>query len=151
MTSILDGLTPELRDQLADAVRQLMARKRRSRAAARRIRQLLIDAWKGRCAGCYRKHQAVLQVHHADPVAEFGGDDPAHMFPLCPNCHAYVHALRKARPTPPVREALEREILHVHEGDDDALHNLIRIADTKSTREVMTELVAARAAEGDQA
>ncbi|WP_189003490.1 HNH endonuclease [Deinococcus malanensis] len=140
----LEVLTDEQIRKIHELVKQLEKRKKDSRRAARQLRKALIQVWNGHCAGCGRLHTTVLEIHHADPVHEHGGDDPRYMYPLCPNCHAYVHALRRTRKQPKNRADIEHEVLHVHEGDSDIVSFLKALADTESTKEKIQRQVAAQ-------
>lgn len=147
---ILKDLTPEQIHVLALAAERLAKRKKDSRKAARLLREAIIGAWNGRCSGCHTPATSVLEVHHADPVHENGGSDPRYMYPLCPNCHSYVHALRRTRGKSVKRLAVENEMFQVYEGDVEIIDFLRGIAETESTKEKIQKAVQQRAAEDQQ-
>lgn len=115
--------------------RLLIDNQKLSRSAARKLRKAVITAWTGHCAACGHFHGDVLQIHHVDPVTEFGGATMDSLLPLCPNCHAYVHALRRVRTNPERFQALKDQVERVLEGDDRAVDFLARIAQVTSTKE----------------
>lgn len=53
------------------------------------VEKLLADTGR-RCCLCGTLHK--VQVHHITPLNERGTDDIDNAIPLCPNCHAEVHA-----------------------------------------------------------
>lgn len=43
------------------------------------------------CANPVCRHVLTLEVHHIVAVKDCGGNDPANLLALCPNCHARFH------------------------------------------------------------
>lgn len=137
-------------DQLesyAAIAQTLTRRKRLSRSDARKLRRALIVAFGGRCPVCHARHDLIMQIHHIDPVQELGASDQ--LIPMCPNCHAYVHVLRRVRKDPAKFQALKDELFHVYEGDSDAVDFLAVLASAASTMEKIQMLVKAKT-QGDQ-
>lgn len=137
-------------DGVIELVEMLKRRKRESRAAARQQRQFLISASGGHCFTCFTHLPSILEIHHADPVVEMGGTDPLKLYPICPNCHAFVHLLRKARLNSDRRDQLKEEIFHAHEGDDRVVMNLLYVADQVSTMDKIKRRLATQGLMGDQ-
>lgn len=143
-------LPPEDQQLLRELALLFQQRKKESRKLGRQVRKLLIEIQKGQCWACRTAHPSILEIHHADPVGELAVPDPAKLFALCPNCHAYAHLLRRARDKPERREALTAELLNAHQESVAVVERLLFIADTQSTAERIREEVARRTQERDE-
>jgi hypothetical protein len=56
------------------------------------VRQLVLHEAGYKCGNPVCRHVITLDVHHLDQVSNGGGDDPANLLALCPNCHSLYHA-----------------------------------------------------------
>ena len=52
--------------------------------------KLNLTAATGTCAACGLNYP-LLDIHHIQPRAEGGSDDPDNLIDLCPNCHRLMH------------------------------------------------------------
>lgn len=96
LREFLETVTEEEKQILFAEIRRKEGEKKASRNLGRRIARKARQIGKG-CQCCGYHHWAVLHIHHINPVHEMGYADERLMWSLCPNCHAYVHELRRAR------------------------------------------------------
>jgi HNH endonuclease len=144
------GFDAVTRARMAELQDQLLKHRRLSRSIARQYRAGLIKAHDGQCYACRTAHPSILQIHHADPVQELGSGDIKDLYPLCPNCHAYVHLLRRTRANPARREVISSEVRDVHQGWDRPIEVLLWLADTESTVDKMRAVLTQPQDEGDK-
>jgi 5-methylcytosine-specific restriction endonuclease McrA len=88
-----------------DAVKAAKARfvahfRKESRSAATYKRHSVIYHQSGKCWVCELWCRPIAQVHHIIPVENDGSGEYENLVALCPNCHATVHALKKAIKAP---------------------------------------------------
>lgn len=55
-------------------------------------RQLVLHEAGYRCANPTCRTILTLDIHHLEYVSDDGGNDPANLLPLCPNCHGLHHS-----------------------------------------------------------
>ncbi len=88
------------------------------------------------CHCCRFKHWPILHVHHINPVSENGFADEQLMWTVCPNCHAYVHELRRLRGTSKYAEVFD---LLVRLYDEPTVKNIEQLANFQSRLELLDE------------
>ena len=64
------------------------ATPRARRAIAPSVRQLVLLEAGYKCANPSCRHVLTLELHHIEWVRDGGGNDPANLLALCPNCHS---------------------------------------------------------------
>ncbi|MBI4614124.1 MAG: HNH endonuclease [Planctomycetes bacterium] len=99
MLSREDALQEEIR-------RALAAMAERAPKADDPLRRAIYLRDGGRCSVCGCHAALYVQVHHVDPRAEGGGNDPANLALVCTRCHSLAHSnyarLVPREPHPPL-------------------------------------------------
>jgi len=85
--------------------------KTHSRNEAKWWRYSTLERCKYSCEVCDTYAPHIMHIHHVRPVAHNGDGSPDNLIALCPNCHAYVHALKQ----PKRRTRFDQNIPDIHE------------------------------------
>lgn len=67
----------------------------RLRNGISRIKPEIVKVFNDRCFVCGFDCTPVLAIHHIEHLSSGGDNQPDNLIPLCPNCHAMVHKIKR--------------------------------------------------------